>query len=84
MIAYAIVLVAAALVTHVATPAVVRLARRIGAVDIPDDRKVHAVPTPTLGGTAIFLGFAVGFAVACLLPPLRESLGPLSFWPPSE
>ena len=84
MIAYSIALIVAALVAHVATPGVVRLARRIGAVDIPDDRKVHAVPTPTLGGAAIFLGFGVGFLVACLLPTLRESLGPLSLWPPSE
>jgi UDP-GlcNAc:undecaprenyl-phosphate GlcNAc-1-phosphate transferase len=84
MIAYSIALIVAALVAHVATPGVVRLARRIGAVDIPDDRKVHAVPTPTLGGAAIFLGFGVGSLVACLLPTLRESLGPLSLWPPSE
>lgn len=33
-----------------------RLARRIGAIDRPDDeRSLHAVPTPRLGGLAIFV-----------------------------
>ncbi len=32
-----------------------RLARRIGAIDLPDDqRSLHAAPTPRLGGLAIF------------------------------
>jgi UDP-GlcNAc:undecaprenyl-phosphate GlcNAc-1-phosphate transferase len=84
MIAYALVLGVAALIAHTATPAVVAIARRIGAVDIPDDRKVHAVPTPTLGGTAIFLGFSGGFAVAWALPTFRDSFRTVSIWPPSE
>ncbi|HEY5814870.1 MAG TPA: undecaprenyl/decaprenyl-phosphate alpha-N-acetylglucosaminyl 1-phosphate transferase, partial [Solirubrobacterales bacterium] len=33
-----------------------RLARRIGAIDHPDDeRSLHAAPTPRLGGLAIFV-----------------------------
>ena len=84
MIAYGLVLAVAALVANGATPVVVAMARRVGAVDIPDDRKVHAVPTPTLGGAAIFLGFAGGLLVATLVPSLHSSLGPFSLWPPSE
>ncbi|MBI5015000.1 MAG: undecaprenyl/decaprenyl-phosphate alpha-N-acetylglucosaminyl 1-phosphate transferase [Deltaproteobacteria bacterium] len=35
------------------------LARRVGAVDRPDARKIHDVPTPRLGGAAVFLSFAI-------------------------
>ncbi len=40
-------------------PLVRRLARCIGALDHPDQRKVHRTPTPLLGGLAIFIAFAV-------------------------
>lgn len=40
-------------------PLVSILARYIGALDHPDQRKVHRTPTPLLGGLAIFLAFAV-------------------------
>ena len=42
------------------TPLVRRLAIRLGAVVAPDERRVHNVPTPTLGGVAMFVGFLVG------------------------
>lgn len=44
-------------VTWALTPLVRRLALRLGAVDMPDGRKVHAAPTPRLGGLAIYGGF---------------------------
>ena len=37
------------------TPAVIWLARRIGAVDWPGIRTVHKLPIPRIGGVAIFL-----------------------------
>jgi len=37
-----------------ATPLVRRLARRLGVLDQPSARKVHTVPTPRLGGVAIY------------------------------
>ncbi|MDX1387693.1 MAG: hypothetical protein R3344_00775, partial [Acidobacteriota bacterium] len=39
------------------TPFVIRLARLIGAVDHPGDRKVHQSPMPRIGGVAVFVGF---------------------------
>src|SRR4029450_5068346 len=39
----------------VLTPYVQALAHRVGAVDRPDKRKVHAIPTPRLGGGGIVL-----------------------------
>jgi UDP-GlcNAc:undecaprenyl-phosphate GlcNAc-1-phosphate transferase len=39
----------------------IRLAKLVGAIDVPrDERRVHKVPTPRLGGLAIYLGFMAG------------------------
>src|ERR671939_527245 len=54
----------AAAVTYVTTPLVRRIARRIGAITPVRDRDVHAVPIPRMGGTAMFLGFAVALVTA--------------------
>lgn len=50
------------------TPGVVLLSTRLGAIDRPNDRKVHANPTPTLGGTAIFCALMIALALAVLIP----------------
>ena len=64
MTPYLLVAVAAALVAYIATPLAGAIATRIGAIDHPNDRKVHAKPTPTLGGMAIFMGLvAAGIAL---------------------
>ena len=43
-----------------ATPFVISLAHKIGAVDVPDsERRVHKKPIPRLGGLAIFYGFLI-------------------------
>lgn len=53
---------AAALVLVVLlTPFVMRFAHAVGAVDHPNERKVHNKIMPRLGGLAIFLAFAGGF-----------------------
>lgn len=41
----------------VVTPWVIRLAHRLGAMDEPDQRKMHAFPMPRLGGLAVYLAF---------------------------
>ena len=69
---FAIVLGVSFATTLIATPLVRRLALRIGAVDIPDDRKVHAEPTPLLGGLAMYLGLLAGVMTAWLLPDMQE------------
>ncbi len=70
---YVIVAGLAALLTYLLTPVVRVLAVRLGAVDVPKDRKIHHAPTPTLGGIAIYLGFAVAFAAAAAFPQLRSA-----------
>lgn len=42
------------------TPPAIWLARKLHIVDMPNARKVHHIPTPRLGGIAIYLGFVAG------------------------
>jgi UDP-GlcNAc:undecaprenyl-phosphate/decaprenyl-phosphate GlcNAc-1-phosphate transferase len=49
----------AALVVLATTPLAARLARAVGAVDHPSDRRIHRDPTPRLGGLALLAGFLV-------------------------
>src|SRR5579862_7349561 len=46
-------------ISFIATLAMKRLAPRIGFVDKPGGRKIHANPKPLGGGVAIFLGFTL-------------------------
>ena len=51
---------AAAAISYAATPLVKRIAIGVGAVDVPkDNRRMHKVPIPRLGGLAIFAAFVV-------------------------
>jgi len=49
----------AGIVTLVLTPPTIRLARRAGAIDLPNPRSLHELPTPNLGGIAILAGTLV-------------------------
>lgn len=70
---FLLVAAVAAGATAAVTPAVVRLANRLGAVDQPSDpRKVHTGPIPSLGGLAILFGFVAALGVAFLLPDFRD------------
>jgi UDP-GlcNAc:undecaprenyl-phosphate GlcNAc-1-phosphate transferase len=61
---YLVIGAIAALVTFAVTPLVTRLAKRMGWVVAPDERRVHKVVTPDVGGIAMFIGFFVAFVVA--------------------
>lgn len=50
----------AALVSYVLTPYIKKLAFKIGAVDKPDNRKVHKKIMPRLGGLGIYIAFMLG------------------------
>jgi UDP-GlcNAc:undecaprenyl-phosphate/decaprenyl-phosphate GlcNAc-1-phosphate transferase len=62
----------AALLTYLAIPVIINVANEKKLVDIPDERKIHKNPIPSLGGIGIF----GGFMIACLLvwPPATTSL----------
>lgn len=53
------------------TPFVKKFAVKVGAVDVPNARKVHTRIMPRLGGLAIFLSFVITFFL--VLPFLPES-----------
>ncbi|MBR3198687.1 MAG: undecaprenyl/decaprenyl-phosphate alpha-N-acetylglucosaminyl 1-phosphate transferase [Bacilli bacterium] len=44
-------------------PFIKKVAIHIGALDIPNERKVHKNPMPRLGGLAMFLGFLLGYMI---------------------
>ena len=69
---YLLVLCVAAAVTYLLTPVARRFAVRTGAMAEPRDRDVHAVPTPRLGGLAIYGGVCAGFLVSAGLPSLSR------------
>jgi UDP-GlcNAc:undecaprenyl-phosphate/decaprenyl-phosphate GlcNAc-1-phosphate transferase len=69
---YVLTLLAAAAVTYLLTPLVRRFAIAIGAMHAARDRDVHVVPTPLLGGFAMYAGLAVGLIVASGLPSLES------------
>lgn len=70
--AYLVVGGAAALVTFVCIPIVIRLSPRFGAMVQPTDRHVHTHPTSTAGGAAMILGVVVAAAVAAVHPAFSD------------
>lgn len=68
MTAYLILFVTAAVVTFLVTPLVRRFVIRVGVIYQPNDRSVHRVPLPTMGGIAMYVGFVVALAVSQFLP----------------
>ena len=63
--AYGFPFLLAALVSYILTPYIKTLAFKIGAIDKPDNRKVHKKIMPRLGGLAIYIAFMIA-AVASL------------------
>lgn len=55
----AIAFLLAFITAFVITPYTIRLAKRVGAVDIPNDRRINKKPMPRLGGLALIAGFLV-------------------------
>lgn len=61
----------AGIIAYMVTPWAIKLAWKIGAVDIPKDaRRVHKTPIPRLGGLAIFVAFTI---VGLFILPLNYS-----------
>jgi UDP-GlcNAc:undecaprenyl-phosphate GlcNAc-1-phosphate transferase len=68
---YLWVIAAAALVTAIASWAVLKFAHRLGLVSQPRERDVHRKPTPRLGGVAMYVGLLVGMVGALFLPKFQ-------------
>lgn len=68
---YLFLLLVAAAVTYLVTPAVRLLARRAGAMTAVRDRDVHDAVTPRLGGLAMLAGIVVAMLIASNVPFLE-------------
>ena len=44
-------------------PFIKKVANHVGALDVPDKRKVHKMPMPRLGGIGIYMGFLLGYVL---------------------
>ena len=47
------------IISFVVTPYTIRLAKKKGAIDYPNDRRVNKMPVARLGGIAVITGFIV-------------------------
>ncbi len=56
---YVLAFIIAIVVAYILTPRVISLANKTGAMDAPDERKVHSKPIPRIGGLAIYFAFIV-------------------------
>jgi len=69
---YVLTLLVAAAVTYLLTPLVRRFAVAAGAIHATRDRDVHQVPTPLLGGVAMYAGLVAGLIVASQLVSVKS------------
>ncbi len=72
---FLIVFVVAFVISFGCSPLAIKIAPRIGAVDIPkDERRMHTKPMPRFGGMAIFIGTTVALIVATwvILPMFEQ------------
>ncbi len=58
-----IVAIVSFLITLLLTPLAIKLAKANNWVDLPNERKIHTVPMPRIGGVGIFLGIIAGLLV---------------------
>ncbi|MGK5510859.1 glycosyltransferase family 4 protein [Brevibacillus formosus] len=63
------------IISFIATPYVKNLAVKVGAVDAPNQRKVHTRIMPRMGGLAIYIGYLVAFFLFVPHTTMSEMLG---------
>ncbi|MGG4451630.1 MULTISPECIES: glycosyltransferase family 4 protein [Brevibacillus] len=63
------------IISFIATPYVKNLAVKVGAVDAPNQRKVHTRIMPRMGGLAIYIGYLVAFFLFVPYTSISEMLG---------
>lgn len=62
---FLLVFLTALILSLIFSPVAIRLAPKIGAIDVPKDgRRMHTKPIPRFGGLAIFVGTTVGILAA--------------------
>ena len=79
----AIAFLLAFITAFVLTPYTMRLAKKVGAIDIPNDRRVNKKPMPRLGGVAVISGFLVSTIYLLIVMNLEHSVdlfGEEQYW----
>ncbi|WP_459611339.1 MraY family glycosyltransferase [Corynebacterium urogenitale] len=74
----ALVLFIGCATTYLVTGIVRSVMLRWGQISAPRERDVHKVPTPRLGGVAMFTGVIVAITVASQLPALNRGFPPVT------
>ena len=71
----AIAFLLAFIVTFMATPYTIKIAKKIGAVDVPkDERRMHIRAMPKFGGPAVILGFLVSVIYLLIVMTLEDTI----------
>lgn len=71
----AIAFLLAFIVAFMATPYTIRIAKKIGAVDVPkDERRMHKKAMPKFGGPAVILGFLVSVIYLLIVMSIEGSI----------
>ena len=71
----AIAFVLAFVVTFVTTPYTIKIAKKVGAVDIPkDERRMHKKSMPKFGGPAVILGFLVSTIYLLIVMSMEKTI----------
>ena len=71
----AIAFLLAFIVTFMATPYTIKIAHKVGAVDVPkDQRRMHKKAMPKFGGPAVILGFLVSVIYLLIVMSIENSI----------
>ena len=71
----AIAFLLAFIVAFMATPYTIKIAQKIGAVDVPkDERRMHKKAMPKFGGPAVILGFLVSVTYLLIVMSMEGTI----------
>ena len=70
----AIAFLLAFITAFVITPYTMRLAKKVGAIDIPNERRINVKPMPRLGGLAVISGFLVSSIYLIITMIIEEKI----------
>ena len=70
----AIAFLLAFVTAFVITPHTMRLSKKVGAIDLPNDRRINKKPMPRLGGLAVISGFLVSTIYLLVMMSLENYL----------
>lgn len=69
MVEYGLITICAVAISLAATPIARTIAIRVGAIDRPGGRRIHATPTPRFGGVAVYTAIISSLAITSWLDP---------------